>query len=307
MFLSLLIFAITILMYIYICHQWKCNDGLEVFEMDYVENHAHLQEACELRQPVLFPWGDPVVHVPKHAATLDISIRDARDYYSKKSLDSVEMSLERGQRFLAASPPHYFSEGNSAFLQDSGILRGLDFDAWFKPTFTISSDYDLLLGGATVKTPFRYHTKSRRFLWAMEEDTRIRLVPPHALNHKIQDFEFYEFYSTSPTSDKTIEVVIPTGHALFVPAYWWYSVEFATAKSRVIQCSYMTAMNALAHSWDLARYWLQHQRITRVYNNKRQYNLNEECIDAAAISQTATTEEKDQHDPPVEAVRQETV
>jgi hypothetical protein len=297
MFLSLFIFTITILFYIYILYQWKFHDVLEVFELDCVETHAHLQDACELRHPVLFPLDmlDPIVHLPKHAATLEISIRDTREYSNNGKLDAVEMSMERGQRFLDASPPFYFSEGNATFVKESGILRGLEHDAWLRPSSTVYSHYDLLFGSSATKTPFRYHTQTRRFLWTWQGETRVRLVPQKALNHAVRDFEFYEFYSTATTSDKMIEVVVPVGHALYLPAYWWYSIEFSTASSRVLQCSYMTAMNALAHSWDLARYWLQQQRITRTYRTDgvRKNNLKEECIqDAAAGSGSDSTPEQ---------------
>ena len=293
MFLSLFIFILTILIYIYLLYQWKYTDVLEVFEMDYVENPAHLQEACELRQPVLFPMDmlDPIVHVvPKHAAILDISIRDTRDY-SHGNLDAIEMSMERGQRFLDASPPFYFSEGNADFVKESGMLHGLDHDIWLKPHSTVSSHYDFLFGSSSVKTPFRYHTQSRRFLWSWQGETRVRLVPFKALNHTaIRDFEFYEFYSTATTSDKMIEVVVPMGHALFIPSYWWYSIEFTTANGRVLQCSYMTAMNALAHAWDLTRYWLQQQHITRNYNKKinEQYKDDAPTIDNTTASSATT-------------------
>jgi hypothetical protein len=291
MILSLFIFTITILLYIYILYQWKYLDVLEVFEMDYVENHANLQEACDLRQPLLFPMDmlDPI-HVPKHATTLDILVRDVRDYTGAKSLDAIEMSIERGQRFLDASPPFYFSEGNAAFVKESGMLRGLEHDAWLKPNSTVSSHYDLLFGATAVKTPFRYHTQTRRFFWTWQGETRVRLVPHKAMTTVIRDFEFYEFYSTSATSDKMIEVVVPEGHVLFLPAYWWYSIEFTTSSTRVLQCSYMTAMNALAHAWDLGRYLLQQQQITRTFGKK----ITEECILDAVTPEPTTVQEKPQ-------------
>ena len=276
MILSLFIFTLTILLYLYILYQWKHSDVLEVFEMDHVENHAHLQDACELRQPLLFLLNDPLLAPITSAAAMkhvDIAVRDVRDYCTTPSgttLDPVEMSMERGLRFLDASPPFYFSEGNAAFMKESGLLRGgLAHESWLKPHFTVSKEYDVLFGAASVKTPFRYHTQSRRFLWAWQGESRVLLVPHRSMTNVVRDFEFYEFYSTDTTPpEKTVEVIVPEGHVLFVPAYWWYSIEFPTTSSRMLQCSYMTAMNVVAHSWDLARHWLQQQRITRNYYNK---------------------------------------
>ena len=273
MILSIFIFTLTILLYLYILYQWKHSDVLEVFEMDIVDNHAHLQDACELRQPLLFSFNDRPLLAPPLAAMkhVDIAVRDVRDYCTTATatatLDPVEMSMERGLRFLEASPPFYFSEGNAAFVKESGLLRGgLTHESWLKPHFTVSSEYDVLFGAASVKTPFRYHTQSRRFLWAWQGASRVFLVPHRSMTNVVRDFEFYEFYSTDTTPpEKTVEVIVPEGHVLFVPAYWWYSIEVHDTSSRMLQCSYMTAMNVVAHSWDLARYWLQQQRITRNY------------------------------------------
>ena len=40
-------------MYIHIIHQYKTGEDMEIYEMDYVSN-THLQEVCNIKQPVLF-------------------------------------------------------------------------------------------------------------------------------------------------------------------------------------------------------------------------------------------------------------
>ena len=266
---------IVVLVYIYLLHQWKRNDNLEVFEMDYVENHAHLQEACDLRQPILFPMAPPEYHTvfPAHAHGMDICIKDARDYASGK-LDFVDMSLERSLAFLAAAPSHYFSEGNGDFLAESGVLRHYraDADGWFKPAFTLSSHYDCILGNATA-TPYRHHTHYRRFLWVLTGSLCISLVPWKSMSRAVKNYEHYEFYATSPPPATAMTVTVPAGHVLYVPPYWWYSLGFcggggaAAGETIVLQCSYVTPMNAMAHLSDLLLYYLEQSQKENVVEN----------------------------------------
>jgi hypothetical protein len=225
------------------------------------------------------------------------------------------MTLERARRFFESSPRHYFSEGNGDFLRDSGVLRQIqeDVDEWFRPpVYTVSSQYDLLfLGGA--ETPFRYHTHYRRFLWVQGgggPPLRVRLVP--SMGQEVKDYEFYEFYSTAPAAPpNTVDVVVPVGHAIYIPPYWWYSVaavtEDATSSSTwAIQCSYVTVMNAAAHAKDLALYWLQQKNISYVHAYReeegayREKNVTSECIlDAVAVDTTSSssaTQQQQQQD-----------
>lgn len=283
MFLSTVcIFLVVVLLYIYLYHQWKRNDSLEVFELDMVEGHAHVQEVCELRQPFLFPLG--VQDTLRLLGSDDMCIKDVRDYFDAgKDKDPVEMPAERALAMLAQAPPHYFSEGNSDALlrhSGSGMTRGLrgDADAWFKPAFTVWSDYDLWTGAPGTQTPFRYHTAFRRFLWnnTVSEDgvgtVKVRLAPWKDIRHVKKDYEWFEFYSNNPTTSSAagVDVLVHAGDVLYVPPYWWYSVEYDAAgpHTRLVVCTYRTAMNVVANAKDLALFWLQQHNITRTAKKK---------------------------------------
>ena len=36
-------------------NQYKLSDELEIYEMDYIQNH-NLQEVCEMKQPIIFQF-----------------------------------------------------------------------------------------------------------------------------------------------------------------------------------------------------------------------------------------------------------
>jgi len=257
-----MIFLLVGLLYIYILHQWKCNDNLEVFELDYLDSPTQLQNACDLRQPLVMPSFLEPLRLPPARGVLKVGIKDARCYLGTgSSLDAVEMTYEGALDFFASSSPHYFSENNANFLRDSGLLRQVkkDVDAWFQPpNFTVHADYDFLFGNATAGTPFRYHTQNRRYLCVIHGTLRARLAPWSLISSGVKDYEFYEFYSQTPPST-TMEVVVQEGQILYVPPYWWYALDYSGVA--VIQCSYMTAMNAVAHAHDLVLCALQRQNI----------------------------------------------
>ena len=53
MFYNVLIFLLVLFIYIHITHQLKRSEDLEIYELDYTTN-SHLQEVCDVKQPVLF-------------------------------------------------------------------------------------------------------------------------------------------------------------------------------------------------------------------------------------------------------------
>lgn len=290
MFASLFVFLLVVFLYIYVVHQWKYSENLEVFELDFVEDCRHVQEACDLRQPLVFPLSIGAYGV---VPPFQIAIKDTRDYYTASPLlDSVEMSWDRGRRFLQEAPPHYFSEGNPLLLRK-------ELDDWLRPSFTAWSQHDLWLGTKGVQTPWRYHTKYRQFFCPVTAPVTVRLLPWSALTGE-KDFEFYEFFSKQDkdrcTSDVVVVVVNP-GQILHVPSYWWYSVEYTVEAAELIVCSYITMMNAFAHAHDLARFWLQRQSIAYTPKGHKkkitdQHNERDLNLEPAAEPQHHDDEEK---------------
>jgi hypothetical protein len=82
-----------------------------------------------------------------------------------------------------------------------------------------------------------------------------------------------------------VEVELHCGQMLYVPPYWWYSIQYHTTgqcprqsdyrleqnkpgsfglQSVVIEHTYATYMNRLASIGDLARHWLQRQTTMQI-------------------------------------------
>ena len=73
---------------------------------------------------------------------------------------------------------------------------------------------------------------------------------------------------------KCLEFTVTQGKAIYIPAYWWYSIKFH--KNTSISCfKYKTYMNCISIIPDLTLYGLQLQNIKRnTVKISKKYNVN---------------------------------
>jgi hypothetical protein len=285
---TLCIFIVVLFLYVYIDNQFKKSEDLEIYEMDYSSN-INLQEVCDIRQPVLFNFNTvfPGFFLEASARNIakygsyDVRVKDAHDYYKEdKTVDAVVLSMNSAQQLFANdNASHFFSENNEEFLEESGVLRILQsMDDYLKPNFNISTKYDLLFGSKGAVSPLRYHTNYRQFFTVTSGKIHIKMSPwkNHKYLHEIKDYENFEFrspvhplspkpqYSKDYEKTQFIEFDVLEGYTLYIPPYWWYSIEYSEGiDTFVIGVSYTTIMNAISNLPDLALYWLQQQNITK--------------------------------------------
>jgi hypothetical protein len=106
--------------------------------------------------------------------------------------------------------------------------------------------------------------------------------------YPIKDYELFEFkspvnpWNVSPEYKadfdkiKCLEFTVTQGKALYIPAYWWYSIKFN--KNTSISCfKYKTYMNCVSIIPDLTLHGLQFQNIKRntVKISKKYNNISQ--------------------------------
>lgn len=291
---SLFIFVVIVFLYIHITAQWKKSEDLEIYETDYTTN-THLQEVCAVRQPVLFVFQQPTpiyesIQLSKmdKYSTYTVNVKDIHDYWKPPagqsdptvSVDSVELPFHSARRLFETDiSPRYISENNQTFLEETGLERMLSsMDTYLKPSVgVLYSRYDLLFAAKHSVTPMRYHTHSGYFLVPTAGKITVKMTPwkSRAYLYPVKDYEYYEFWSRvnvwNPLSCHSTEMdklrflefdVLP-GYILSIPPYWWYSIRFSNdPETCVCAFTYDTVMNAAAHSYDWALYYLQQNNIT---------------------------------------------
>jgi len=282
---TLFIFLLALFLYIYLMHQFKKSQDLEVFEMDYSDN-AHLQEVCDIRQPVIFDFRPvcwPLFEEisPQNLAKYGgqtVEMKNTQDYYNNlgsnsknTNVDSVSIKFSTAKALCESDDQgRYFSENNGELLGEVGIASklGAEMDPWIKPAFNLKSYHDLLFGSPGTATPLQYHTYYRRFLCVSLGKIHVKMLPwnKSTMLNPLHDYEHYEFRSmTNPRSlvSDVLEFDVYQGSMLFIPPYWWYSIEYTLDRPEtlVYSVSYMTVMNLVANTPNLGLYWLQQQNI----------------------------------------------
>jgi hypothetical protein len=296
--------------------------------MDYYDNKS-LQDVCEVRQPVLFNLYEYVPNVFEtfsydsvaNYKSFDLKIKDTNEYFNgpEKTVEPVTISLESGLKLIENdNNKHFLSENNDEFLDESGLVKQLSLlDEFLKPTFNIDSQYDIITGSSESSTPFKYHNNYRRFLCVTSGKIHVKMTPWKSGKylHPIKDYDSYEFYSpVNPQAvqqqysrdfqkTKFIEFDVFPGYVLFVPPYWWYSINFSDSSKDVL-CSitYSTVMNMVSNSPDLFLHWLQQQNINQKVSKTKEETKKEEVEEEETKEEETKEEETKEEEPRKEVI-----
>jgi hypothetical protein len=285
-----LIFFLILFLYIHIIHQYKRSEDLEIYEMDYSSN-AHLQEVCDIKQPVLFEYKSIL---PKFYETVtyddlladkysnyDIRVKETDDYWkSDSSVDYIVLSYSSGTNLMKSDPKSaYFTENNEEFIEESGLTSLWQLnDENLKPNFTVQTKYDIILGSRGAVTPLRYHTNFRNYISVNSGKIQVKMTPFKSTKYLYQnkDFETYEFRSpinvwkpqdkfrTEMNKIKFLEFDVIQGFVLSIPPYWWYSIKFDKGEDTLISAfTYNTVMNTVSNVPYFAKYYIQQSNIKK--------------------------------------------
>lgn len=280
--IHILIFIVVLLTYIHIVHQYKTSEDLEIYEFDYTDN-SYLQEVCDLKQPAVFPlkpvnptFFDTInTDVLDGLSNYDVKVKESEDYW-KEDVDNVDYILLpfQSSQTLMKTDTHrnYISENNDSFIEESGLYSQFKTnDVFLKPYTTVHTTYDILSGSENAATPFRYHTNNRYFISVNSGKIHVKLTPWKSSRYLYpnKDYENYEFFSPinvwkpqrkyfhEVDKIKYLEFDVNVGNVLYIPSYWWYSIQYSNDSTIVCGFTYNSPMNYIANSKDIALYYLQ--------------------------------------------------
>lgn len=279
-----LIFCIVLFLYIHIYFQLKTSDDLEIYEIDHPSKDK-LEEICDLRQPILFQFeNERLLETCQRASILDtygafdVKIRNIKEPADADANLYVPLAFSSALKLVKEDKElKYLLENSSDFLEETGILKSYKYnDAFLRPYMVSQCNYDLILAGEKTQTPFRYELNFRNYFLVTEGTVKVKLAPPKSAKYLYpnEDYENLEFSSpinpwqvqTQYKADfdkiKCLDVNMTKGQILFLPAYWWYSIEFGS-NATVCGFKYKTYMNTVAIAPQLLRRMLQMQNVKR--------------------------------------------
>ena len=184
----------------------------------------------------------------------------------------------------------YLSENNSDFIDETGLIKIFKLtDEFFRPYMVSKCMYDIMMASTGTTTPLRYEVNYRNYFLVTQGSVKILLIPPKDTRYlyPISDYDILEFrtpvnpwkvqpeYQDDFDKIKTLEVELFQGMAMFIPAYWWYSIQFNVHETSVCSFKYRTHMNTISIAPQLIMNVLQNMNTKRDTLEKRAFIKNQ--------------------------------
>ena len=278
---SVLIFAVVLFFYLHIQFHLKTSDDLEVYELDS-PSKATLEEVCDLRQPARLSFAPEQMSLRLKSAVqtygaFEVKVRDCKAPVDEDEDPYIPLRLDQAVPVMEADREgKYFTEGNADFLCETGLQKAFRAeDPFLRPYLVASCRYDYMAGSKGARTPLRYEVANRTYLIALSGKAKIKLAPPKTSRYlyPVSDYCNYEFRSPVDPWDpqpqyqgdfdkvKCLDVTLEPGFAFFLPAQWWYSIEFSEPGTQLATCQYSTYMSTVATCPHLLLWALQAQNV----------------------------------------------
>jgi hypothetical protein len=293
------IFCLVLFIYLHVQFHLKTSEDLEMYEVEQPSKDK-LEEICDIRQPVLFDFDCQKIvdssnksYIANNYNAFEVKIRNVKETDPNSEL-YIPLPLHAANKlFNEDTNATYFSENNSEFLEETGVIKSLKYnDEFLRPYMVSNCNYDVMMGSANTCTPFRYEINYRNFYLLTEGSAQIKLAPPHSIKYLYPNYDYENFEFRSPVDPwspqpkyiadfdkmKCLEFTLTPGKTLYIPAYWWYSIKFN--KNTSISCfNYRTYMNNIAVSPYIGMHALQIQNVKRNVVKKASINeLNKPVI-----------------------------
>jgi len=307
--ISIFIFCIVLFLYLHIHFHLKRSNDLEVYEIEQ-PSKQRLEEVCDIRQPTTFEYYNENIltqlsyqGVQTNYRAFDIHIRDvsktplpqtttSENKIQQKGTESevvlyIPVTLKIAHEVLKKdTESKYISENNADFIEETGLIKTFQLnDEFLRPYMVSTCMYDIMMAKNGTTTPLRYEVNYRNYFLVTQGRVKILLIPPRDTRYlyPINDYDILEFrspvnpwkvqpeYQDDFDKIKTLEVELFQGMVMFIPAYWWYSIQFIVSETSVCSFKYRTHMNTLSIAPRLMLNVLQNMNIKRDTLEKRAY------------------------------------
>jgi len=310
---SIFIFCIVLFLYLHIHFHLKRSNDLEVYEIEQ-PSKQRLEEVCDIRQPTTFEFYNEqlltqlsyqAIHTSYRA--FDIHIRDVSKNPSTHKNEDITKIQQKGTEhdqvlyipvtFKIAHEvlkkdhdSKYLSEHNADFIDETGLIKVFQLnDEFLRPYMVSTCLYDILMASTGTTSPLRYEVNYRNYFLVTQGRVKILLIPPKDTRYlyPINDYDILEFrtpvnpwkvqpeYQDDFDKIKTLEVELFQGMVMFIPAYWWYSIQFIVPETSVCSFKYRTHMNTVSIAPQLILNVLQNMNMKRDTLEKRAFIKNQ--------------------------------
>jgi len=267
----------------------KTSNDLEVYEIDQPSKDK-LEEVCDLRQPVLFDYANErlmesctLPAIRSAYGAFDVRLRNVKDTADETDATELYVPLTLhavAESFRGDKESRYISENNGDFLEETGLIKTFKYnDAFLRPPMVSKCTYDFMCASPGTATPLRYELNYRNYYLVTQGTIKMRLIAPNASKYlyPVADYDNFEFrspvnpwriqaeYRADFDKIKTMDVELRAGQIIYIPAYWWCSMQFPASAGLTTICGfkYRTYMNTISILDKLCMWLLQQQNVKR--------------------------------------------
>tara|TARA_B100000902_G_scaffold400050_1_gene475207 strand:- start:1266 stop:2141 length:876 start_codon:yes stop_codon:yes gene_type:complete len=263
--INIIIFLLTLFIYIHINFHLKTNNDLEILEVEEI-NKEKLEEICDYKKPLLFNYQIDDLHnnldlkiIENNYGNFDINIRKISEYDKKETTFLPIKYNECNKLFSKDISKNYISENNQDFLEETTLIRHITSnDLFLRPYMCCEYNHDIIFGSVNSYTPIKYELNYRNYLYVIDGEIELMLTIPN--NEKyldiIKDYEIFEFRSAvNPFKDKNnpklekikfLNIILKKGDIIFIPFKWLYTYKINKKDTIVCLSKYKVLMNTLA-------------------------------------------------------------
>ena len=282
-FIAIFIFCVVLFLYLHIYYHLKTSNDLEVYTIEKPSKNK-LEEICDLRQPVVFEFSNERLlescnlgSLDDNYGAFDIKLRDIQNKDDNSELYLPFLFKEALNVFQNDKASKYITENNGDFLEETAAIKNFRYnDSFLRPPMVSKCIYDLWSGSIGAQTPLRYNLEYRTFVYITSGKAKLKLIPPHSSKYLNTEKDYDNFEFRSPVNPwniqneykadfdkvKVLDLDIVPGYIIFIPAYWWYSIEYEELSSICI-FKYRTFMSSLSTLPQTLMSYLQKQNIKR--------------------------------------------
>lgn len=280
----MLIFCLTLFFYLHVMFHLKTSNDLEIFDINQPTKET-LEDACNLRQPMRMDFSNDTLEnmcqrssITSKYKTFDVNIRNIEEPLSDTGVAYAPLRCDNAVNVIDNDDKKkYLIEANKNFLNETGLSKVYrDCDEFIRPYLTTYSEYDYITGSNGVQTPFRYDIHYRNYFFVISGGINVKLAPPNSIKYlnTFKDYHNFEFRSQlNPWNVqdeflddldkiKCLDVRVEKGEILFIPAYWWYSIELQE-NTVVASFKYDSVMSLISTSQHYVMRFLQSQNIKK--------------------------------------------
>ena len=280
----MLIFCLTLFFYLHVMFHLKTSNDLEIFDINQPTKET-LEDACNLRQPMRMDFSNDTLEnmcqrssITSKYKTFDVNIRNIEEPLSDTGVAYAPLRCDNAVNVIDNDDKKkYLIEANKNFLNETGLSKVYrDCDEFIRPYLTTYSEYDYITGSNGVQTPFRYDIHYRNYFFVISGGINVKLAPPKSIKYlnTFKDYHNFEFrsqlnpwkvqdeFSDDFDKIKCLDVRLDKGQILFIPAYWWYSMELQE-NTVVASFKYDSVMSLISTSQHYVMRFLQSQNIKK--------------------------------------------